>query len=303
MKSMGALKVVRDKLIASHQLRQAKPCLASPFAKFPPKSEVPRGQHNQRRRNLLILAGRPPPPKSTLSANQDASRFQKWVKKIKAKLRRKSGRAIAQRVVSTLLSMPTVPIGSYVSEPFTILHRIDPRVKQAWLIVLLLIPARSTLPVRLGVDAFLMALAVTMLPRRVWRPQLLQLGFLSLIIFVFTSLGSDSIPTVNVTRVLPPALEELPDLPGVATAYKYVLLHIGPLQVTRRGVALAANAATLSFSLLQSAHLALTTTTPEALALSLRWYLSPLRRVGVPVEELVLTTLLALRFMSLVFEE
>ena len=54
---------------------------------------------------------------------------------------------------------------------------------------------------------------------------------------------------------------------------------------------------------LQSAHLALSTTPPEAMAGSLKWYLSPLARLGLPVDEVVLTTLLSLRFMALVFEE
>ena len=39
------------------------------------------------------------------------------------------------------------------------------------------------------------------------------------------------------------------------------------------------------------------------MAASLKWYLSPLKRVGLPVDEVVLTTLLSLRFMALVFEE
>jgi hypothetical protein len=56
-------------------------------------------------------------------------------------------------------------------------------------------------------------------------------------------------------------------------------------------------------SLGQSAHLALSTTPPEAMAASLKWYLSPLARLGLPVDEVVLTTLLSLRFMALVFEE
>lgn len=54
---------------------------------------------------------------------------------------------------------------------------------------------------------------------------------------------------------------------------------------------------------LQSASLCLTTTTPEQLAAALRWYMGPLAHVGAPVEELILTLLLSLRFIGLVFDE
>eukprot|EP00240_Pyramimonas_obovata_P006388 CAMPEP_0118927100 /NCGR_PEP_ID=MMETSP1169-20130426/4651_1 /TAXON_ID=36882 /ORGANISM="Pyramimonas obovata, Strain CCMP722" /LENGTH=306 /DNA_ID=CAMNT_0006868795 /DNA_START=433 /DNA_END=1353 /DNA_ORIENTATION=+ len=210
---------------------------------------------------------------------------------------------MAQRAVSGLLRIPGVPIGSYVSKPITFLHKMDPRIKQAWLVALLLLPARSTLPVRGGVDIFLIVLAFTLLPKPVWKPQLTQLLTLSAFVFFSTALFSDSIPTLAQIRTPPPMLENLPSLPVPDQPYKFVLLHVGPIQVTRRGVILAGNAATLTFSILQSAHLVLCSTTPEELAISLRWYLWPLKRVGVPVEELVLTTLMALRFMSLVFEE
>jgi len=210
---------------------------------------------------------------------------------------------IPQRAISALLRLPGIPIGSYVSEPISPLHRVDPRIKQAWLLALLLLPVRSSLPVRCGVDLFLIGLAMSMLPTPVWKPQLTQLALLCTIVYVFTALGSDSVPVLAQLRSPPPEMEGLIALPEVQPVYKYVLIHIGPIQVTRRSATLAGNAATLSFSILQSAHLCLSTTTPEALALSLRWYLSPLRAVGVPVEELTLTTLLALRFMALVFEE
>eukprot|EP00242_Pyramimonas_sp_CCMP2087_P011261 CAMPEP_0198215544 /NCGR_PEP_ID=MMETSP1445-20131203/50645_1 /TAXON_ID=36898 /ORGANISM="Pyramimonas sp., Strain CCMP2087" /LENGTH=242 /DNA_ID=CAMNT_0043891325 /DNA_START=271 /DNA_END=999 /DNA_ORIENTATION=- len=146
-------------------------------------------------------------------------------------------------------------------------------------------------------------MAMTLLPRPVWKPQLTQLLYLVTIVFLGTALVSDSVPMLAQIRTPPPSLEGLPALPIPDHPYKFVLAHFGPIQVTRRGVMLAGNAATLTFSILQSAHLVLCSTTPEELARSLRWYLWPLKRVGVPVEELVLTTLMSLRFMSLVFEE
>jgi energy-coupling factor transporter transmembrane protein EcfT len=53
----------------------------------------------------------------------------------------------------------------------------------------------------------------------------------------------------------------------------------------------------------QSASLCLTTTTPEQLASALWWFMSPLKHIGVPVPEIILTLLLSLRFINLVFDE
>lgn len=56
----------------------------------------------------------------------------------------------------------------------------------------------------------------------------------------------------------------------------------------------------LTFTALQSASLCLVTTPPERMAEAVGRALGPLRWVGVPVSELVLTVLLALRFMGTV---
>ena len=53
----------------------------------------------------------------------------------------------------------------------------------------------------------------------------------------------------------------------------------------------------------QSASLCLTTTPAEELALGLKLWLAPLRVVRVPVDEICMTLLLSLRFMSVVFDE
>jgi hypothetical protein len=57
---------------------------------------------------------------------------------------------------------------------------------------------------------------------------------------------------------------------------------------------------TLTFTALQSASLCLVTTPPELIAGVVGAALSPLRLLRVPVREITLTLLLALRFMSLV---
>lgn len=55
--------------------------------------------------------------------------------------------------------------------------------------------------------------------------------------------------------------------------------------------------------MIQSANLCLTTTTPEELVASLRWFLQPLKLLRVNVAEVALTLLLSLRFTGLVFDE
>ena len=71
-----------------------------------------------------------------------------------------------------------------------------------------------------------------------------------------------------------------------------MLFSFGPAQITRKGVRLAVSSACLTFTVLQSAHLTLCTTTPEAMAAGLRWYLRPLRAARAPVDEIVFTLLL-----------
>lgn len=65
-------------------------------------------------------------------------------------------------------------------------------------------------------------------------------------------------------------------------------------------MALAGSAALLTYSILLSAFLCLTTTPPEATVAALRWLLSPLRLLRIDVDEVALLVLLSLRFLSLV---
>ena len=82
-----------------------------------------------------------------------------------------------------------------------------------------------------------------------------------------------------------------------------LLFSMSACAATRRGVNLAVTSSCLTFTVLQSAHLTLCTTTPEAMAAGLRWYLRPLAVLRAPVDEIVFTLLLSLRFTAIVFEE
>lgn len=162
------------------------------------------------------------------------------------------------------------------------------------------------------------------------KDQLARVSLLSGILFITLGLGSDGAPPMLQSRTPPSSLTGLPDLPMSLTGYSYMLLKLGPLQFTRKGLSVGSTAACLtfivslrfstpSFSLLdhlmrnvcvffwsqifQSASICLATTTPEQLALAMRWFLFPLTYIGVPVGEIILTLLLSLRFINLVFDE
>ena len=210
---------------------------------------------------------------------------------------------MAQQALTKFLELPSVPIGSYVSSPVSLIHSLDPRVKQAWLAALLLFPPNGTPEEKVCVCVSLALVTAIALPSRVWRPQLTTLASLCAILFAFMVVGADSVMPVIQPREPPAAAEGLLALPGLEDAYRYVLIHVGPLQVTRRGVNLAVSSSCLTFTVLQSAHLTLCTTTPEAMASGIRWYLQPLAVLRAPVDEIVFTLLLSLRFTAIVFEE
>lgn len=210
---------------------------------------------------------------------------------------------VAQRALTKFLDLPAVPIGAFVSSPTSPLHRTDARVKQAWLGALLALPASGTTEDKLMTCACVTLVTVVSLPKRVWRPQLRSLMTVCGIFFVAVALGADSVAPVVSAREPPASLEGLEGVPELVSSYRYVLFHLGPLQLTKKGVNLAVTSSAMTFTVLQSAHLALCVTTPEAMAAGLRWYLTPLRALRVPVEEIMFSLLLSLRFTSIVFEE
>ncbi|KAG9457443.1 hypothetical protein H6P81_001951 [Aristolochia fimbriata] len=208
---------------------------------------------------------------------------------------------VAERVFRLIAGAMSSPVGQYVSSPVTFLHVVDSRVKLAWLLALVVLPSRSHIVMRFGLVAFLAVMSVWVLPKDVWTDQLGRVTLLSGILFLMLGFGSDSAPPLVQLRTPPPSLMGLPELP--LSGYSYSILKLGPLQLTRKGLSVASTSACLSFTIFQSASLCLTTTTPEQLAYALQWFMIPLKFVGVPVAEIILTLLLSLRFISIVFDE
>jgi energy-coupling factor transport system permease protein len=226
----------------------------------------------------------------------------------------------------------SLPIGLYLEQPITWLHRIDPRVKLAWLIAFLLTPIAAHSYWRLGLVGVLLLLTlVTRIPLRVWRKQMGLVLLFSLLLFGVTLFAPDGIDVQHQSRVpedefgilaipeeqaiaspgTPDAdpLEEAADpietfspLPQ-PTRYRYVLLDWGILRITQRSLELAIRVGTLTFTLLYSTNLYLLTTAPEEVTAAIENLMQPLGRLGVPVTELALTLTLALRFIPLVLEE
>ncbi|KAG4945851.1 hypothetical protein JHK87_041858 [Glycine soja] len=227
-------------------------------------------------------------------SNVQAANWSKWIPE---------GSFAADKVFRLIAGATASPIGQFVASPTTFLHSIDPRVKLVWLLALVVLPARSHIIMRFALVVYLTLLSIWALPRNAWTDQLGRVYLLSGLLFITSGLGSDGAPALVQLRTPPPAMMGLPNLPVSLTGYAYTIMKLGPLTFTRKGLSVASTIACLTFTVFQSASLCLTTTSPEQLAFALRWFMLPLKYIGVSVSEIVLTLLLSLRFISLVFDE
>lgn len=214
----------------------------------------------------------------------------------------------------------SLPIGLYLEQPISWLHRIDPRLKVAWLMAFLLTPIAANPYWRIALVVCLVLLMLSsLLPLRIWWRQIGLVALFSMLLFGVTLFAPDGLKVEHQNRVpvddwalvspgkptaLPTAaLNETAATLPQPTAYQYVLFDRSFLRVTRRSLNLAVRVATLVFTLLASTNLFLLTTAPEEITAGLESLLSPLRRLGLPVTEIVLTLTLSLRFIPLVLEE
>ena len=208
-----------------------------------------------------------------------------------------------------------VPIGQYVAEDpeqtkagGSWLRRLDPRLKLLWTVAFLVTPILAGPIWRLALVALLLGITLASgLPWRLWRRSVpLLLGLALLLGLLAAVLPAGDLAPAPLQR--PPAeIRLLPGSPGTPASEQaglaWHLARLGPLVITRRSAELGLNGATLLFTLVHSANLLLLTTPPEDLVWAISWLLMPLSRLGVPVERLGFTLLLALRFLPLVQEE
>lgn len=220
----------------------------------------------------------------------------------------------------------SLPIGLYIEQPITWLHRIDARIKFLWLLGFLLTPIAATPTWRLALVGLLLSLTLlARIPIRIWKRQIALLIAFSLALLVITALLPDGLtvgheprlPTQELSPLPAPAVEA--DASAIAngaaeedapleplpqpTPYRFVLLDEGVVRITRRSLELAIRVSTLTFTLLYSSNLYLLTTAPEEITAGLENLMQPLRYFKVPVTEIALTLTLALRFIPLVLEE
>ena len=219
----------------------------------------------------------------------------------------------------------SLPIGSYLEKPVTWLHKVDPRVKLAWLMTFLLAPVLGNPVWRISLAGSLVLLTIIAgIPFRVWRKQIGWLLLLCTFLFLFGSVAPDTLAVQHQPRT--PAFclndanssqgsENLP-LPSEcetklppATSYRYVYFDqpkfafLPRITVTRRSLDIAIRISTLIFTLIYSTSLYLLTTAPEEITAGLEDLMSPLRRLNLPISEISLTLTLSLRFIPLVLEE
>ena len=221
--------------------------------------------------------------------------------------------------------LKALPLGLYLEQPITWLHKLDPRVKLAWLMSFLFAPILANSLLRIGLVLLLILLTLTArIPLRVWKQQMGWLLILSFLVFILSAIAPDGLavsyqprlPENGVIPVTPstpqarnnqtPQISQ-PEKPQPQawdfSEYNYILVKSGPFTVSRRSLELAIRVSTLLFTLIYSTNLFLLTTAPEEITTGIESLMQPLRRFNLPVTEIALTLTLSLRFIPLVLEE
>ena len=192
-----------------------------------------------------------------------------------------------------------VPIGQYVAGRTSWLRSLDPRMKMAWVLMFLLTPIWTGPSWRLLLVAGLLFMTfISRLPVRIWLRSICLLIILSGlvgILAIFLPTGE----TASAMPIRPP--HELFNISVFSPSWQ--LFKLGPFSIDRRSAELGIKTSTLIFTVVQSVNLMLLTTRPEDLIWALRWFLSPLYFLGLPVDRISFQLLLALRFLPLVQEE
>ncbi|BAT55087.1 Cobalt transport protein [Nostoc sp. NIES-3756] len=211
--------------------------------------------------------------------------------------------------------LKSLPLGLYLEQPQTWLHKLDPRVKFIWLMSFLTSYIFANNFWRILLVALLIIFTlIAKIPRRVWQQQmgwLLTLSFFVLAIGAISpdALGVDYQPRLpaNPQVLTQPAntnnSAKVPEAVKSSKSYSYVLFHRGPVKVTRRSLDLAVRLSTILFTVIYSTNLYLLTTAPEEITAAIENLMQPLRRFKIPVTEITLTLTLSLRFIPLVLEE
>jgi energy-coupling factor transport system permease protein len=196
----------------------------------------------------------------------------------------------------------SLPIGLYLEQPVTWMHRLDPRVKLWWLLSFLLAPVLATSAWKLSLVLLLFLVSLLAgIPWRSLKPQMTWLVLVCGAIFLIGMFAPDGVDATHQPRS--PAEPVL----SITQPYRYILFKVDSglihLKITKKSLDNAIHASTLIFTLVYSTTVYLLTTAPEEITAGIEDLMSPLRRFNVPVTEITLTLTLALRFIPLVLEE
>ena len=202
-----------------------------------------------------------------------------------------------------------IPIGQFVDGESSWLRILDPRIKFSWVLMFLLTPVLANAEWRLSlVIALLIITFLSYLPLRIWWRSVSLLLIFSLGVGMFAMF----LPTSELSSTL--NIRPPDELSGVVLeSQSWDIFSIGPLRlggfsigpliIDRGSLELGIKTFTLLFTIVHSVNLMLITTPPENLVWALRWFLSPLNLIGLPIDRLSFQLLLALRFIPLVQEE
>ena len=200
-------------------------------------------------------------------------------------------------------------IGQYVYGNRSWLRIIDSRLKIIIVMIFLITPIWAGPIYRLSlVGCLLLITFLSLLPSRVWWRSLCLLSCLSLLIGFISILASSDIQSLD------SYLRNPNELQIAVKKYKewYVLqipfqkiwfINLGPYNLSRKAFELGIKTSTLLFTVIHSVNLMLLTTLQEDIVWGLSWFLSPLRKIGLPISKWLFQLLIALRFIPLVQEE
>lgn len=230
----------------------------------------------------------------------------------------------------------SLPLGLYLEQPVTWLHRLDARVKMGWLMTFLITPLLAPVPWRIAIVVTLIGLTLlAQIPLRIWRKQMGWVLLFSALVFCVTLVTPDGLAVRHQSRLPANELTFLQSPPPAAPAqkapwynplnlmqhssdqasaferpsgiplkpYRFIFFKQGPITITQESLKLGIQFGTGFFTLLYSTTLFLLTTAPEEITAALEQFFQPLRRWKVPVTEILLTLTLSLRFIPLVLEE
>ena len=201
------------------------------------------------------------------------------------------------------------PIGQYVYGNKSWLRIVDSRLKIIAVFIFLITPIWAGPLWRLSLVICLISLTfASLLPLRVWWRSLVFLLGLSLIIGFLSLVASSDVQSLDGPLRDPNELNLILESQGKwnileIPAKKIGLITLGPFNLSRKAFELGIKTSTLIFTVIHSVNLMLLTTLQEDIVWALSWFMSPLKRIGLPIDKWIFQLLLALRFIPLVQEE